>query len=781
MSSGDGYNRRFDAILSTFERKERCVDDTVHFDTDLKQHWWRTIDLLTRVGQAGIVLNPDKFQFAGRSVDFAEFRVSDLTIEPLLKYLDAIRDFPSPCSTTDIRSWFGLVNQVANYAQLRDTMAPFKPFLSPRCKFSWTPELEEAFQASKEAIVEAIHQGVEIFDMKRRTCLRPDWSKRGIGYFILQQHCSCPSGTPDCCPGGWRITLAGSRFLSSAEQRYAAIEGEALAVAWGLEQSRYFTQGCDDLIVVTDHKPLVKIFGDRTLDEISNSRLFRLKQRTLPWRFEIKHMSGKSNHAADAASRHPSPSNSTTDCPTELPSRPDVIESALMASVCSNAQELGLTSWPLIAQETAADASLGHLLQLIERGSLPPNRDDPTMADLGPIAESVYAHEGVLLYHDRVVVPPSLRHRVLQTLHAAHQGTSTMEQRARAIVYWPGMSKDIRATREGCTDCNRNAPSQAATLPLPSPPPASPFEAIFADFFDHGGCHYLVVGDRLSGWVEVYSSKAGTSLGGSAGLVRHLRSFFTTFGVPEEISSDGGPEFTAGHTEDFLRLWGVKHRLSSVGFPQSNGRAEVAVKTVKRLLRSNTGPTGSLDHDRFMRAMLQLRNTPDPDCNLSPAEIIFGRPLRDTLSFVNRLEKFSNPHIRPLWRQAWKAKEQALRTRITRTTESLKAHSRPLRPLAIGEKVFIQNQQGTHPNKWDRSGVVVESPGHDQYRVKVHGSGRLTLRNRRFLRAYTPATPSIPLKLMPSPQPTGSAKQHPSPYLSPLWIPTPTSVSFRNP
>ena len=41
-----------------------------------------------------------------------------------------------------------------------------------------------------------------------------------------------------------------------------------------------------------------------------------------------------------------------------------------------------------------------------------------------------------------------------------------MEQRARAIVYWPGISKDIRETREGCADCNLNAPSQAAT---PSP------------------------------------------------------------------------------------------------------------------------------------------------------------------------------------------------------------------------------------------------------------------------------------------------------------------------
>ena len=162
--------------------------------------------------------------------------------------------------------------------------------------------------------------------------------------------------------------------------------------------------------------------------------------------------------------------------------------------------------------------------------------------------------------------------------------------------------------------------------------------------------------------------------------------------------------------QNFLCLWGVRHRLSSAGSPQSNGRAEVAVRTAKHLLMSNTGPTGSLDYDRFLCAMLQLRNMPDPDCNLSPAQIIFGRPLRDTLSFVNQLEKFSNPHISPLWRQAWAAKEEALRTRLACTTESLTTHFRPLCPLTIGERVFIQNQRGTHPTKWDRSGTVVESP-----------------------------------------------------------------------
>ena len=101
-------------------------------------------------------------------------------------------------------------------------------------------------------------------------------------------------------------------------------------MAWGLEQTRYFTQGCDNLVIVTDHKPLIKIFGDRTLDEITNSRLFRLKQRTLPWRFEIRHLPGTSNHAADTTSRHPSQSSTENTVSLGLSSFPDIAELALM-------------------------------------------------------------------------------------------------------------------------------------------------------------------------------------------------------------------------------------------------------------------------------------------------------------------------------------------------------------------------------------------------------------------------------------------------------------------
>ena len=90
ISSGDGYNRCFDAVLADFPRKERCVDDTCHFDTDLEQHWWRTIDLLIILGNAGVVVNPQKLQFAQKSVEFAGFLMPERALEPLPKYMDAI-------------------------------------------------------------------------------------------------------------------------------------------------------------------------------------------------------------------------------------------------------------------------------------------------------------------------------------------------------------------------------------------------------------------------------------------------------------------------------------------------------------------------------------------------------------------------------------------------------------------------------------------------------------------------------------------------------------------
>ena len=197
-----------------------------------------------------------------------------------------------------IHSWFGLVNQVSNYAQLQDIMTSFKPLVSPRCPFTWTPELDQRFLESKGAIIEA-KKRVKILDKTKR---RPTVKELDTSF---PRSTSCESKSQNCYEDGWKITLAGSRFLHSAVNRYAHVEGEALGVAWGLEQTKYFTQGCDNLLVMTDHKPLLKLLGDHTPGEIINPRLFRLKQRILPWRYDIAHTPGIANKAADATSRHP--------------------------------------------------------------------------------------------------------------------------------------------------------------------------------------------------------------------------------------------------------------------------------------------------------------------------------------------------------------------------------------------------------------------------------------------------------------------------------------------
>ena len=182
-----------------------------------------------------------------------------------------------------------------------------------------------------------------------------------------------------------------------------------------------------------------------------------------------------------------------------------------------------------------------------------------------------------------------------------------MTERAKATVYWPDITSDIRQVRQSCNSCNRNMPSQAKTPPAEPRIPTSPFEAIAADYFDYMGSHYFVSADRLSGWVEMQKIKVGTNEAGATGLCTALRRMMVTFGVPEEISSDGGPEFIAGETQAFLKRWGISHRCSSAYHPSSNGRAELAVKTTKRLIMDNIGHDGKLDNDRMVRALLTHR------------------------------------------------------------------------------------------------------------------------------------------------------------------------------
>ena len=110
-----------------------------------------------------------------------------------------------------------------------------------------------------------------------------------------------------------------------------------------------------------------------------------------------------------------------------------------------------------------------------------------------------------------------------------------------------------------------------------------------------------------------------------------FRDLFNAYGVSEELSIDGRPQFMAEGFQAFSQLWGVKHRKPSVAYPQSNGRAEVAVVSAKWIICINLSTDGSLNNNRTAQAVLQYRNTLLPNIGLNPAQILLHRQLRDSI------------------------------------------------------------------------------------------------------------------------------------------------------
>ena len=143
------HTRRFDDITAGYPRVARIVDDSLLWDQDIETSFWHTFDYIKLGGDNGIVFNKDKFQFAQEVAEFAGFELTQNGYRPLKKIIAAIKDFPTPKSTTDVRSWFGLVNQLAYTFAQAPIMQPFRGLLSAK-SFYWDPTLDQLFQKSKE-------------------------------------------------------------------------------------------------------------------------------------------------------------------------------------------------------------------------------------------------------------------------------------------------------------------------------------------------------------------------------------------------------------------------------------------------------------------------------------------------------------------------------------------------------------------------------------------------------------------------------------------------------
>ena len=587
ISAGDGYTHRKADIMEGFENVKNCVDDSLIYDDSIEENFYRVCKFLEQGSRGGCTFNPNKFQFGEREVNFLGFLVTDTGIKPTPEFTQNILSFPIPTSLTDIRSWFGAINQISYSFASAPVMAPFRHLLSSKVPFQWSPELQTAFDASKQEILRQCEQGVRSFDNNLPTALATDWSKTGIGYWLTQKHCSCPGDPlPGCCPTGWQTVYCGSKFCTPAQSRYHPIEGEALATITGLEKCKFFILGLENLILCVDHKPLIAILGQKQdLADIPNPRLMNVKLRSMMYSFKVKHIKGKDHVIPDTFSRRvDSPLNnadknisnvlpeySNTLSPPGWVSPPVValltnatnqsfdtneadeaaeideyLTGVILASITDiNQQFLSpLTSpdhptalsWSRLEAACLSCDEYKLLHRTIQSGVSDRKEDwDQQIVDYFPHRQSLVTTGPVIMLHDRPVIPKSLRNNVLEHLHAGHASATVMFERAATSLYWPNLRADMINYRAACSTCTKYAPSNPAMPPTEPEQPTYPFQSVYADFFHLSPHNYLVIVDRYSNWLSIFKLPRDDS----AEVVKIFRDYITTVGIPCTLTTDG--------------------------------------------------------------------------------------------------------------------------------------------------------------------------------------------------------------------------------------------------
>ena len=338
-----------------------------------------------------------------------------------------------------------------------------------------------------------------------------------------------------------------------------------------------------------------------------------------------------------------------------------------------------------LKEETSKDEALQAVKAAIQRGW--PESKSSLPAAVNPyfqFRDELVEQEGLILRGDRVVIPNTLRKETIQDLHAAHQGIESTLRKARESIYWPNMNNEVKDYISRCDTCLTYAPRQQKEPLLSHKVPDRPWAKVATDLFQFENKDYLVTIDYLSDFFEVdrlYSTTSET-------VIKKLKGHFARYGIPDEVISDNGSQFTAEEFRVFAQAYGFKHTCTSPHHPQSNGKAESAVKQAKKTLRM-----ARVSGNDFCLALLNVRNTPQEGYNMSPAQRMMSRSTKTLLPVSTSLLKphmIQNTTDTILKKQA---KQQRYYNRGAKTLEQLHKGDRvKLQPFTLGKKDWADGQ-----------------------------------------------------------------------------------------
>ena len=492
---------------------------------------------------------------------------------------------------------------------------------------------------------------------------------------------------------GWHPVAYASRTMTQAERSYAQIEKETLCIVYAHERFHQYLYG-RSYSVETDHKPLVSIFSKPLIDV--PPRIQRMRMRLQKYDFQLTYTPGKYMYVADSLSRAHGNKIPKSSVETDVQVTVDaVIENIQMSK--GKFQE--------VAQETKKDSVMCKLINQIIHG-WPEFRVecDVSLQPYWNYRDELSVIDGVVFKGNRVVIPTSLRSMMLKKIHQGHLGEIKCKNRARQVLFWPQMGRDIENVVRNCETCIKYRNKQQSEPLQPLPVTSRVWSRISTDLFELKNKHYLVCVDSYSSYPEVEEISKQTS----THVIRTLKKIFSRHGIPDTVYSDNGPCYSSDEFRKFSEEYEFKHVTSSPKYAQSNGHAERMVQTVKNIYKK-CDDTGE---DREL-GLLIYRSSP-LECGKSPAELLFGRAIKSNLPM--KPSEQNNETIMQ------KKIQQKIKQKVYHDQ-----HSKPLEVLQCGNSVRIKDSDN---NEWKEKAKVLQEVAPRSYLLKTE-RGRLLRRNRR--------------------------------------------------
>ena len=275
-----------------------------------------------------------------------------------------------------------------------------------------------------------------------------------------------------------------------------------------------------------------------------------------------------------------------------------------------------------LKQATAADNSLQRVYRATQSGWPTQSKHiHPELKQYFPFRDEMTSEDGVILKGHKIVVPSALRNEYVNLAHKGHIGIDATKRRARDVMFWPNMNSDIEKAITACETCQSMTYHQQKEPLMSYPVPNQPWATVGTDLFEWHNCMYLITVDSYSGWYEIDLLRDTST----STIIKKMKTHFSRFGIPLMVISDSGSQYKSREFKQFARDWSFNHVMSSPHFHSSNGLAEKAVQTAKKLLEKSyrDGTDAHLN-------LLNWRNTPRDAVLGSPAHIT---PHKDNIAY----------------------------------------------------------------------------------------------------------------------------------------------------